>query len=65
MISIRSRVRVTGAAGPEIIGFMLACSDETYQQWWPGTHLAFHTTQRFAHLISTNHSLPAAAIEQG
>ncbi len=49
MISIQSRVEVSGAAGAELIDFMLTCSDETYQAWWPGTHLAFHTTQRFPH----------------
>ena len=26
---------------------MLNCTDEDYQNWWPGTHLAFHTTKRF------------------
>jgi uncharacterized protein YndB with AHSA1/START domain len=24
---------------------MLHCTDEQYQAWWPGTHLAFHTVK--------------------
>ena len=26
---------------------MLGCSNEDYQNWWPGTHLQFHTTKRY------------------
>ena len=26
---------------------MLNCTDEDYQRWWPGEHLAFHTLKRY------------------
>ena len=47
MIVMRTEVHVTGTTGHSIYEFMLNCTDEEYQNWWPGTHLAFHTTRRF------------------
>lgn len=26
---------------------MLVCTDEIYQSWWPGVHLAFHTIKHY------------------
>ena len=43
MITIHSKVHVAGANGAGILDFMLNCTDQQYQAWWPGTHLAFHT----------------------
>lgn len=45
MISIQSKVRVAGVRSTQLIDFMLNCTDEQYQSWWPGTHLAFHTVE--------------------
>jgi hypothetical protein len=47
MILMRTEVEVGGISGRTISDFMLNCTDEGYQNWWPGTHLAFHTTNRF------------------
>lgn len=33
---------VDGLTGREITDFLLDCDDETYQAWWPGTHLELH-----------------------
>lgn len=46
MISIQSKVRVAGVSGADLIDFMLNCTDQQYQAWWPGVHLAFHTVTR-------------------
>lgn len=46
MISIQSRVHVSGISSAQLIDFMLNCTDEQYQAWWPGTHLALHTVER-------------------
>ncbi len=47
MIAVRTEVAVVGISGRSVSDFMLNCTDEDYQNWWPGTHLAFHTTRRF------------------
>ena len=47
MIAMRAEVEVRGISGRSVSDFMLNCTDEDYQDWWPGTHLAFHTTRRF------------------
>lgn len=46
MIELQSQVRVSGVSGAEVLDFMLTCTDEQYQAWWPGMHLAFHTLTR-------------------
>ncbi len=46
MIAIQSKVRVAGISSAELLDFMLNCTDQQYQTWWPGTHLAFHTVKR-------------------
>lgn len=43
MIAVQSIIRVTGMRAADLLDFMLSCTDEQYQAWWPGTHLAFHT----------------------
>jgi len=47
MIAMRTQVQVQGISGKSVSDFMLNCTDQAYQDWWPGTHLAFHTTKRF------------------
>ena len=42
MLAIESRVDVAGLTGRDVTDFMLACTDEQYQRWWPGTHLQLH-----------------------
>jgi hypothetical protein len=44
MLTIRSEVVVAGISGRQITNFLLDCSDQRYQRWWPGTHLQLHTT---------------------
>lgn len=46
MIVMATEVDVKGSSGKRIYDFMLNCTDEAYDAWWPGTHLAFHTIQR-------------------
>jgi hypothetical protein len=43
---MQSTIDVAGLGGAALIDFMLHCTDEEYQAWWPGTHLAFHTVER-------------------
>jgi hypothetical protein len=39
-------IELAGISGKEIIDFFLNCDDAQYQEWWPGTHLQFHTLKR-------------------
>ena len=47
MITMQTNVDTSGVTGKEIIDFMLNCTDQDYQKWWQGTHLAFHTLERY------------------
>lgn len=47
MIELRTKVELGGISGSSVADFMLYCTDQDYQEWWPGTHLAFHTIKRF------------------
>lgn len=47
MIELRIEVKVIGISGKDVSDFILNCTDEDYQNWWPGTHLSFHTKKRF------------------
>lgn len=42
MLTIRSQMHMPGVRGEQVVDFMLDSSDERYQAWWPGTHLAMH-----------------------
>ncbi|CQD24363.1 Polyketide cyclase / dehydrase and lipid transport [Mycobacterium lentiflavum] len=46
MFTIESRIHVDGISGQEIYDFLLDCTDERYQAWWPGTHLRLHSVAR-------------------
>jgi hypothetical protein len=46
MISFSMEVKASGLKAKDVFDFMLNCTDEVYQKWWPGTHLAFHTKKR-------------------
>lgn len=46
MITLRTKIEVSGISGIEITEFLLNCTDGKYQHWWPGTHLSFHTRKR-------------------
>jgi hypothetical protein len=39
-------IKLAGISGREIIEFFLNCDDAQYREWWPGTHLQFHTLKR-------------------
>ena len=43
MLEIITEVLVGDVSRRELFEFMLHCTDADYQEWWPGTHLAFHT----------------------
>jgi hypothetical protein len=47
MIEIRTEVQITGVSGKTLADFLLHCTDREYQNWWPGTHLAWHTKRQF------------------
>jgi len=47
MITLQSQLHIDGLRGNEIVDFLLACTDQAYQTWWPGTHLQFHTRVRY------------------
>ena len=42
MLILESQMTVDGLIGQEITDFLLECGDESYQAWWPGTHLQLH-----------------------
>ena len=46
MLTLETEISVEGITGSEILDFLLTCTDEEYQRWWPGTHLQFHTVRR-------------------
>lgn len=48
MIAIQSRVHVNGIGGMSIFDFLISPDDISYEQWWPGTHLKFHTVRKCA-----------------
>jgi hypothetical protein len=47
MLTLITKVTVKGVSGKAICDFMLDCTDEAYQKWWDGVHLAFHTLKRY------------------
>lgn len=51
MITIKTDVNVIGISAQDVCNFMLNCTDQAYQDWWKGTHLAFHTIKRFPNEI--------------
>lgn len=51
MIIIQSKVQVAQAKGKELCDFLLNPTDRAYQQWWPETHLAFHTLKQVPNAI--------------
>lgn len=46
MIKITTKTRIAGITARQITDFLLEPSDESYQRWWPGTHLEFHDIKR-------------------
>jgi hypothetical protein len=46
MLTIESRFFVARISGREITDFLLDCTDDRYQRWWPGTHLELHALTR-------------------
>lgn len=47
MIRLQTYLRVAGLNGREVTDFLLNCDDASYQAWWPGVHLQFHSIRRF------------------
>ena len=47
MITLRSHLHVDDLNGAEVVDVLLACTDQLYQAWWPGTHLHLHTLVRY------------------
>jgi hypothetical protein len=46
MIIMKTEIYVKQISGKGILEFFLNCTDQEYQNWWKGTHLAFHTIKR-------------------
>jgi hypothetical protein len=46
MIRLQTDIRISGLNGREVTDFMLNCDDASYEAWWPGVHLQFHTERR-------------------
>ncbi|HET6685861.1 MAG TPA: hypothetical protein VFH02_04970 [Jiangellaceae bacterium] len=42
MLRIQTEIVVEGITGRQITDFLLDCTDERYQQWWPAIHLRLH-----------------------
>jgi hypothetical protein len=47
MIKSNVEVDLIGLKSQSVYNFMLICTDERYQSWWPGVHLAFHTIKHY------------------
>ena len=45
MFIVETAIRIEGLRASEAYAFLLGCTDERYQRWWPGTHLRFHTVR--------------------
>ena len=45
---MKAEVNIRGISVKKVYDFMLNCTDNDYQRWWPGTHLAFHTLKRYS-----------------
>ena len=48
MIPLTTRAAVRALPGESISDFMLYCTDEHYQNWWPRMYFAFHTLRHLA-----------------
>lgn len=46
MIELETTITVPGLQAAEVLDFLVNCTDERYQAWWPGVHLQFHTVRR-------------------
>ncbi len=46
MVALETVIKLAGISGREIIDFFLNCDDAQYREWWPGTHLQFHTLKK-------------------
>lgn len=46
MYTHKTSICVKNLNAHKLYEFMLHCTDEQYAEWWPGTHLAFHTIKR-------------------
>ena len=53
MITLQSQLHVDGVRGNEIVDFLLTCTDQAYQAWWPGTHLQLHTLVRYPNSVGS------------
>ncbi|TGK46668.1 hypothetical protein [Leptospira bouyouniensis] len=47
MITLQTIVDVKGVKPKDFYEFILNCTDEDYNRWWPGTHLVWHTVKKF------------------
>jgi len=45
VLTLESEMTVNDLTGREITDFLLDCDDQTYQAWWPGTHLELHVLE--------------------
>ena len=46
MLTLQTSIRVDGITAAEIFDFLANPDDESYQAWWPGTHLHLHLLER-------------------
>ncbi len=42
MIEYTTTIKIKDITPNQIIDFMITCTDEEYNNWWPGTHISFH-----------------------
>ena len=45
MMVLQSRIHLPHIKGEALYDFLLNCTDQAYQRWWPGIHLKFHTLE--------------------
>ena len=42
MVTLTTTIDVEGMSGADVYDFLANPDDQSYREWWPGTHLAFH-----------------------
>lgn len=47
MIEFETKINVGNASGKKISDYVMNCTNEEYQKWWPGTHLTFSIKKKY------------------
>ena len=51
MFVLHTNVYIKKLKSKSICKFLINCTDDLYQKWWPGTHFVFHTLKSYSNII--------------